>query len=303
MDIKLLETFCAVIEHGSATRAAAVLNVTQPAVSAQIMRLEKDLGFQLFERENNRLRLTPEARVFYEEVERTLLNVAGLDRFAKRIKDGADGALTIAAHPSGGISLLPPVIARFALARPGVRIQLYTRNSEVVRGAFHSHSYDIGLAEMPIDTSGLDVQVYTMPCVAVLPKNHALAAHDVITPKLLRDERFISVTRERTTQFRLMSVLAEHKVPIRIVAEAEFFASICGMVVNGLGLSIVDPASAAEFAPLGLEVRPFRPAIPYEIGVFRSPDRQPSLVATQFLEHLDAHIGQFGKPLRSKRHE
>ncbi len=293
MDIRLLETFCAVLEHGSATQAAAVLGVTQPAVSAQIARLEEELGFRLFERASNRLRPTPEAVAFYGEVERTLRTMHGLSRVAEKIKAGETGSLVIASHPSAGISLLPPVLARFASARPEVRIQLYTRNSEVVREHFQSRAYDIGIAEMPIDGTGFALDRHAMECVAILPKKHPLAAHSVITPELLSGVPFVAISRERKTHHRVMSVFAEHGARCEVVAEAEFFATVCGLVANGLGVSVVDPASAAEFAPLGLAVRPFAPAVPYEIAIFRSADREPSVLARRFLTELEEHIGQF----------
>jgi DNA-binding transcriptional LysR family regulator len=300
MDIRLLEAFRAVVEQGSVTQAAAATGVTQPAVSAQIARLEEDLGFPLFERINNRLRPTPEGNAFYAEVERTLRTVEGLSRTARKIKAGEAGGLVIASHPSAGISLLPPVIARFASARPQVRVQLYTRNSDVVRGHFPSRAYDLGIAELPMDCTGLTVIRHQMDCVAILPKDHPLAAHAVITPKLFSGVPFVAITRERTTHHRVMAVFAEHDARCEIVAETEFFASICGIVANGLGVSLVDPASAEEFAPLGLAVRPFAPAVPYEIAVFHSADREPSFVAQSFLAELGEHVARFARPRQAK---
>nr|WP_046869705.1 LysR substrate-binding domain-containing protein [Microvirga massiliensis] len=293
MDTRLLETFCTVLEHGSATKAAVVMRITQPAVSAQIARLEEDLGFRLFERVSNRLRPTPEAEAFHREVERALRTMQGLSRVAEKIRAGESGSLVIASHPSAGISLLPPVLARFASRRPEVRIQLYTRNSEVVREHFQSRAYDIGIAEMPIDGTGFTLDRHAMDCVAILPNGHPLAAHSVITPDLFAGVPFVAISRERKTHHRVMSVFVEHGARCEVVAEVEFFASICGLVANGLGVSVVDPASAAEFAPVGLAVRPFVPAVPYEFAIFRLADREPSVVAGHFLAELEEHIGQF----------
>src|SRR5689334_15224910 len=80
MDIRLLEAFRAVIESGSVTHAANALGVTQPAVSAQIARLQETVGFTLFERVGNRLRPTPEAVAFHADVDRTLARIDDLAR-------------------------------------------------------------------------------------------------------------------------------------------------------------------------------------------------------------------------------
>jgi DNA-binding transcriptional LysR family regulator len=290
MDIRLFESFRAVVEHGSATAAARLMGLTQPAVSAQIARLEEEVGFPLFERFGNRLRLTPEGQAFHTEVELSLRTFAGLSRTAKLIKEGVAGTLVVAAHPSSGISLLPPVLARFARERPEARLELYTRNSEVVRELFPSRNYDLGVVEASIDPTGLTVQHYRMECVVVLPKNHPLSAHEIITPKLLSGMPFVAISRQRNTHHQVMNVFAAHSATCKVVAEAEFFASVCGMVAHGLGVSIVDPATAEEFSMLGLVVRPFAPAIQYRIAVFHSADRRPSILAREFLAALDARI-------------
>ena len=75
------------------------------------------------------------------------------------------------------------------------------------------------------------------------------------------------------------------------VAEAEYFASVCGLVGSGAGWSIVDPLSAETFQHLGLTVRAFEPAIPYEIGVFCARDREPSILAQSFLAMLSDKLG------------
>ena len=76
-------------------------------------------------------------------------------------------------------------------------------------------------------------------------------------------------------------------MPINAVVEAEFFASLCGLVAAGTGWSIVDPLSARSFEHLGFVTRHFEPAVTYEIGAFHRRDREPSVLATAFLEMLD----------------
>src|SRR5260370_39654950 len=111
MDIRLLEAFRAVVESGSVTHAASSLGITQPAVSAQIARLESELGFSLFTRTGNRLRLTSEAITFRAEAERTLDRTDDLVRAAEHIRQGQVGSLTVASHPVAGGGCRPPGVA------------------------------------------------------------------------------------------------------------------------------------------------------------------------------------------------
>ena len=102
-----LEAFRSVLDSGSMTHAAASLGLTQPAVSAQIARLQSDVGFALFVRSGNRVRPTAEAIAFRGEVEQTLTKISDLGRVAEQIRSGEVGSLTIASHPMAGNRCCP----------------------------------------------------------------------------------------------------------------------------------------------------------------------------------------------------
>jgi len=293
LDFKLLEAFKAVIEARSVTQAAAMLGVTQPAVSAQLARLEDIIGFRLFDRQGGRLKPTNEGLSFYEAVEKALGNITHLEQVAENIRKGNLGRLVIASHPSAGISLLPKLIAEFVQAHAGVSVRLVTRNSDDVRSLFPSQLYDIGIAELPIDYQGIETTKYRLCCVAALPKGHALAAHKIITPRLLSGVPFFAVSRERPSHHAIVKAFAEAGAEFNMVGEAELFASISGVVVAGGAVSVIDPWTAESFGP-AIVVRPFEPVIDYEIGAFHSADRRPSMIAAEFLKRLDRRLRDTG---------
>jgi DNA-binding transcriptional LysR family regulator len=290
MDVKLLEAFRAVVDHRSVTAAAAAIGVTQPAVSTQIARLEGAVGFLLFERAGGRLKPTPEGLLFYAEASRVLGEVDRLATATAQIREGQSGRLVIASHPSAAISLLPDLVADFLARRPGVSVRLISRHSDVVSQLLPNESFDIGIAELPIDESQVKVARYEMRCVAILPPHHPLEAHRILTPRLLSDHPMVAPARALQMPPRLIAAFAEAGAQLNAVVEAEFFASLCGLVAAGTGWSMVDPLSAESFAHLGLVVRPFEPAIAYEIGAFHRRDREPSVLAVAFLEMLDAKL-------------
>jgi DNA-binding transcriptional LysR family regulator len=129
-----------------------------------------------------------------------------------------------------------------------------------------------------------------MRCVAILPPRHPCAGHRMLTPKLLADHPMVMPARSHQVPSRILGTFAAAGQPLNPVVEAEFFASLCGLVAAGTGWSIVDPLSAESFAHLGLVVRPFEPAIVYEIGAFHRRDREPSVLAAAFLDMLDAKL-------------
>ncbi len=287
MDVKLLEAFRAVVDHRSMTAAAGAMGVTQPAVSTQIARLEETVGFPLFERANGRLKPTPEGLLFYAEASRVLGEVDRLQTATAQIREGQSGRLAIASHPSAAISLLPPLVAQFLAERPGVSVRLISRHSDVVSQLLPTESFDIGIAELPIDDSQVEVRRYGMRCVAILPPRHALASRKLLTPELLGPYPMVMPARSHQVPNRIRSVFSAAGVPIHAVVEAEFFASLCGLVAAGAGWSIVDPMSARSFEHLGFVTRLLEPAVTYEIGAFHRRDREPSVLAAAFLDMLD----------------
>ncbi|WJR79997.1 LysR substrate-binding domain-containing protein [Bradyrhizobium sp. NP1] len=293
MEIRLLEMFRTVLDTGSVTHAAASLGVTQPAVSAQLARLEQELGFALFERAGKRLRPTPEALAFRGTVDRMLARIDFLERSVEDIKLGRDGSLVVASHPMASTALLPAVIARFARERPAVRLQVLTRNSDQVRMMFPSAMHDIGIAEVPIDPTGLNVRRYGMECVAIMPKGHPLAARKVVTPRAMSNLPYVGVSREWYAHHVVSSVFSDAGARLNLVASADQFVTICALVASGVGVSVVDPASAEQFRCLGIEVRRFEPAVPYEIAAFASAERELSVVGKAFLAAFDAEVSRF----------
>ncbi len=291
MDVKLLEAFRAVIDNRSVTAAAQAMGLTQPAVSTQIARLEEACGFALFERSGGRLKPTAEGMLFYAEASRVLGEVDRLAAATAQIRGGQAGKLVIASHPSAAISLLPNLVAEFVAGRPDVAVRLISRHSDVVSQLLPTESFDLGIAELPIDETAIRLFKYQMRCVAILPPRHTLVSRKVLTPQLLAPYPMVAPSRSLQVPARLFGVFGEAAAPLNAVVEAEFFATLCALVAAGTGWSLVDPLSAQSFAHLGLVVRPFEPAILYEIGVFHRRDREPSMLAAAFLDLIESKLG------------
>ncbi len=208
-------------------------------------------------------------------------------RRTAQIREGQAGRLAIASHPWAAISLLPRLVSQFLAERPGVSVRMISRHSDVVSQLLPSETFDIGIAELPIDEASVTVAKYQMRCVAILPPRHALASRKLLTPALLAGHPMVAPARALQLPPKINAAFAATGVPINAVVEAEFLASLCGLVAAGTGWSLVDPLSAESFSHLGLVARPFEPAILYEVGVFHRRDREPSMLAAAFLELLE----------------
>lgn len=290
MDIKLLETFQAVIESQSMTGAARVLGVTQPAISTQIARLEAQVGFALFERVNGRLKASRQGRLFYAEVRNALGMIERLAQDADTIRKGTSETITVASHPSASISILPAVVAELRQRRPMARIRMINRTSEEVRAIFETGAVDVAIAEWPIHIPDISLKRYKVPCMAVLPVTHPLADKKVIAPADLTDTPLIGMPVTRLIGHQVQNAFIECDVDFTPMIESEYFSSMCALAATGCGVGIVDRWSAEMFQPLGLAVRSFQPTILYEIGVFTRPNPPATPIFDEFMALLDQRL-------------
>lgn len=293
MNVRQLQCFRAVMVSGTMTRAAQVLGISQPAVSGLIAALEHEIGFELFRRRKGRLQPTPEARYLFEEVNRTLESLDRTAETARQIRQRNVGQLVIATYPGIAINFLPMVLSEFLAGRSDVRVKLISRSSQIVRELIPTQVFDLGIAELPVDHPAVETEALVFECRLAVPTGHPLARKPVITPKDLDGVPFIALFREHMTYYRLARAFAEVDAHWNVVAETQFFPTCCAFVSYGAGVALVDPFTASVYEDRGLVTRPFRPRIPYELGVLYPLDRVRSRLLEAFVDAFKARIGPF----------
>ncbi|MCB1313629.1 MAG: LysR family transcriptional regulator [Sedimentitalea sp.] len=287
-----LEAFRAVIETGKVTAAAGALNTTQPSVSRMISDLETVTGFGLFERRGRQLVPTSEALALYEEVERSFVGLAEISRVIEDIRDFRRGSLLIAGMPALALKFLPDVIATFVRAQPGITVSLRARSSQAVLRHLSSQQFDLGFAALDTDHPAVRRRpICTAPMQAVLPLGHPLGRKDRLEPADFHEQPFVALGAEIATRSETDTFLAVGNARPRIVAEAQLSASICELVANGAGLSIVEPVTAANFAAAGRVIaRPLRPEHPFRYDLLLPALREPSRASVHFLELVETRF-------------
>lgn len=289
-----LEAFRAVIETGKVTSAAEVLNTTQPSVSRMLSDLEEVVGFALFERLGRQLVPTSEALALYEEVERSFVGLAEISRVIEDIRHFRRGSLLIAGMPALALKFLPDVIAAFIKQEPGITVSLRARSSQAVLRHLSSQQFDLGFAALDTEHPAVKRKpICTAPMQAVLPIGHRLADKEFLEPADFHDQPFVVLGSEITTRSETDVFLSAGNARPRIVAEAQLSASICELVASGAGLSIVEPITAANFASAGKVIaRPLHPEQAFRYDLLLPALRQPSRVATRFLELVEAKFAE-----------
>jgi DNA-binding transcriptional LysR family regulator len=293
LDIRQLEAFCTVMQHHSVTRAAQILGISQPAVSALLNKLEEAVGYALFLREHRRLTPTPEAELLFAEVAIVLERHTRLTRIAHEIHEARAGSLSIASHPGPSISWLPVLIAAFIAERPGVTVKLISRQSKGIRELVPTGAFDLALAELPVEHQLNLMRRYRLHFVAVISASSPLASHKVLTPALLNDYPFIAMFRGHAAQRGVTQAFEDANCKLRVVVECDYFASAIALAKQGVGVALVDPLSALDLASDRIVVRRFEPTIPYDFALLHPADRAPSRLALSFAATFEKHMKNF----------
>jgi DNA-binding transcriptional LysR family regulator len=292
IELRQLEVFRAVMESRSMTGAARALGVSQPAVSSLIARLEQEVGMPLFRRHKRMLEPTREALDMYDDVVETLSSVSRLQNRVSSLQGGQRGHLLVAAQPLVGLSVLPAVIARFQRSRPQVMVRLLTGNSAQVRRLLAGSAFDLGIAEVPIDQPNVMLHRFKLDLVCIMPLEHRLGGEPVITPGHLDGETLIVPAPEREIRHRISRVLSDAGIRWEVAVEADLFSVACALVAHGAGIALVDPWTAADVGRGRVLVKPFAPALVYEIAIYRPPARPLSTLSEQFLDALRDAVDQ-----------
>lgn len=296
--LRHIEIFHAVMTAGNLTEAAGLLHTSQPTVSRELARLEKLIGLQLFERCRGRLHPTVQGLRLFEEVQRSWY---GLDRIlsaADSLREFRQGELSIACLPVFSQSFLPVLVQPFLARYPELSLNIVPQESPLLEEWLSAQRHDLGLTENTVTPAGTDRQtLLTLNEVCVLPAGHRLADKKVLTPQDFAGENYISLSRTDSYRQLLDSLFQEHDVKRRMVMETHSAASVCAMVRAGIGLSVVNPLTALDYASSGVVARRFSVAVPFTVSLIRPLHRPASALVTAFSEHLQNSMQIYIEPL------
>ncbi|AOX19007.1 LysR family transcriptional regulator [Kozakia baliensis] len=251
MDLKHLRSFCALGETLHFGRAAARLNIVQPAVSAHIRQIEDELGIKLVERSRHHVFMTPAGRNFLQEARSILQQVSGAIDTTRNIAAGTAGILRVGFVSSAIALFVTHLIRHFSTFHPDVEVDLYEMNSYQQLEAIAEGRLDLGFVRMPIQRDQVEIKtVAREPFEAILPVGHPLSRHPTMRPMDFSDETIFMLARDNAPGFHdalLSAFHLNHTVPRRIKYFREFQTAI-HLASAGLGIAVV-PRYAAAIAP------------------------------------------------------
>ncbi|MFJ9846540.1 LysR family transcriptional regulator [Kitasatospora sp. NPDC101155] len=307
MELRQLQYFVTVAQHGSFTRAAELLHLSQPGVSAQIRQLERELGHPLLDRSSRTVRLTRVGEAVLPHAQAALAAAAaarqtaqefgGLRRGHVRLGMVAGAALT----PPPALGTFPGLattLAAFRQEHPGIDFSLAEDTTARMLAALREGRLDLAVIGLPTAEGGREGDdgwtalaglalhtVLEVPLVAVCPEDHPLtAAPDGLLPvAALAGHTLVGTPRGTGLRTALERALAEAGVSATVAVEAAAPPQLAELAVHGLGVAVLpDPGPAP-----GLRIRRLTDPVPrVRITLAWPAGRRPAPPTVALLDHL-----------------
>ena len=255
MELRVLKYFLAVAREENITRAAALLHLTQPTLSRQLMQLEEELGVQLFHRSRYHIVLTDEGMLLRRRAQELVDLAEKTEReFACRETE-LMGEISIGAGETRSMSFLSRAMVSFRTLYPKVTFRIFSANADDVK-----ERLDMGILDMGLLTEPVDVGKYAFCRMrekdlwgVLVRADSPLAAMEAVTPQDLEEVPLLISGRE-IVQRELASWFGERWEKLQIAATFNLVLNAANMVRCGVGTALCFDLNTAfddlRFLPL-----------------------------------------------------
>jgi len=291
MDLQVthLRTLQAIARHGSFSRAAQALNLTQPAVSMQVRHLERALGQPLLERVGKRAFPTRAGELLLAHADRALRELeAGVER-VQQLRGVVAGRVRLGTSASISIYLLPPGLRRFRARYPETEVVIVTGNAAEITRAVVANELDVGLVSLPVRDRELSVTPFFRDeLVAIAPPEAKWRRTRAVDAPTLAGHSLILFEAGATLRRIIDGWFHRAGVAPRAPMEMGNTEAIKKLVEAGLGLSVTSWFSVAtEVRQRTLTAIRLTPPLERQIGLVRRKDKPKTPALDAFVAALD----------------
>jgi LysR family hydrogen peroxide-inducible transcriptional activator len=255
MELQQLRYFLALAQSGSFTAAAKISQVSQPSLSAQIAKLESELGGPLILRSRQGARLTPRGEIFRVRAAEALRQLESGRYELEELSGLRRGTVSLGCLPTTGAYLLPRLLKAFGKAYPEIQVNLREESSPQLARLIRESEVELAI----LDEAGLAPEqdselLFSEPLLIAAPPRHALASKTKARLQVLAGEPFILMKSGHGFRKIVVDALAKAGVQPRVVHESGEIETVQALVEAGLGLSLVPRMVRKSNGPAYLEV-------------------------------------------------
>jgi len=290
LELTWLRTWVEVVDAGGFARAAELVHLSQPRVSAHISNLEKELGCSLIERRVRPLTLTDEGKALLPRARAVLAAADELTAGVLAEKGVVAGTVRVASFASASAQFLPAVVTRLDELHPHIELSILDGDVGMIETALTERRVVVALRPMrpePRDRSFSVRPLWREPFVVVTPVGHPLLENDMVDPRQLGGERIITIGNpllDETVGSEAESAFSALRRGLPAGSVSHQPSTLGAMVRAGHGIGIMNYLGFAMIRQDGLESRELAIDQYRDVGVWWHSERPLNAAARAFID-------------------
>ena len=290
MRYRHIEVFYSVFIHGSVTKAAQDLNVTQPSISKILSQSESDLGIKLFERLNKKMIPTQEAKILFPYAQKVHNNLSNFKKVSSNLVEKPQGELNIAATHALGIDYLPEAISKFSALNSKATFETVTLHYEEIIKQVLELKVDVGIVYDPVQHDDLINQPIINGKFVVIAPQSFFPNKTVVNINDIKTQPFIKITDKVGPRGPLGSKLEEYllknSLNLNPTFNTETYQVALALVSKGMGITITDKISAESSSHPNIKILDLKPDLEFSLEIVYSKSNPLSLINKSFISFL-----------------
>lgn len=245
--IHQLDLFLVAAKLKNFSRAADQMAISQPAFSAQIIKLEKILGTPLFERIGRRIELTEAGHVFEKYAQRTLTTLKEGKQAIDDMSRKVIGTLRIGASTTIANYVLPDYLGEYKRRHPQGRVEMMVGNTNQIEQALLRNEIDMGLVEGPVRNKGIRIHLFKKDeLVVIFSTTHPWNGREYVSLDEFQKEPLIIREKGSGTRKVFMDIMDDSRTPLNITMEIGDTEAIKKSAQANLGVAVVSRSSISR---------------------------------------------------------
>ena len=298
MNLNQLKIFYLASKLGSLSAAGEALNITQPAVTKAIQRLQEYYEIRLINRFGKTMALTDAGEVLYDIAEKIFELEKQAEESIRDYQQQKSGHIRIHASESFGAYYLPHIVNPFTKKNPHIRVSANILTNEQVAENTANLENDLGFVSFPIEKEKLFTRaIIEDRLIIIIPPGHALAQNKTIEPNDLEGQTVIMHEKGSATERTFGNYIRSHNISVKILLEMSSNNAIKLAVGEGLGISVISRNIAIDEINAGkLIAIPFSdPDMKHKYYMVHHKDKYISDILQHLIDTADQWAAEYKK--------
>ena len=287
MRLRHIEVFHAIMQAGTISGAAQLLHISQPAVTKVLQHCELQLGMSLFDRVRGKLYPTPEAQRLFVEIDKLNRDLVGIRRLAANLRSGQSAQVRLVATPTLAVAVVPAAMTRWCRAYPDSHCSLATHHTREIVSALLLGEADLALSLQDPCHPGIKAEVLASgPMTALCPLGSPEAAST--GPLSVADitTELVGLGGDDPLANVVHNASEAQGTPLQSRITVQTYQLARALVEAGVGMTVVDPFTAASAKRSRVTLRPLAPAVPVHLYLLTAANAPLAQTARRLVKFI-----------------